>query len=127
MKNDLVVPYLITRFCLVGEEDKSILSPEFQSTLKRAYIHTYTNRLIDPVNKRPEEDKENNNNTITQDTLEPPTKRIKKECYNCKTTKTPCELLFFGNRSSSTQTSQTGADRHLPPTWTAATRVDCTR
>ena len=102
MRNDLVVPYLITRFCLINsgcDKARIFYNPAFQPTLKRAYVHTYTNKVA----KRGRYDSEDETSSWScsssnqvpdkhKDNAESvPVSSSHRQCYNCKVTESPCE------------------------------------
>ncbi|TIC22464.1 hypothetical protein E3Q09_02950 [Wallemia mellicola] len=91
MRDELIVPYLITRFYTAGE-NKTIHDPDFMQTFKRAYLHVNVKGVSEPYMRHPLGDvyKEQDNLIILETNITGKTTNgSKRHCHNCKTTSTP--------------------------------------
>lgn len=125
MRDELIVPYLITRFYTAGE-NKTIHDPDFMQTFKRAYLHVNAKGVSEPYMRHPLGDvyKEQDNLIILETNIAGKTTNgSKRHCHNCKTTSTPCELVC--DHFIHILTMQTGVVQNCTTSSTAATRVDC--
>lgn len=94
MRDELIVPYLVTRFYMAGK-NKTIHDPDFMQTFKRAYLHINANCVSEPSMRHPLGDinKEQDSLIILEkNNARKPTNGAKRHCHNCKTTSTPCAL-----------------------------------